>query len=101
MIKRFLASNLDNGKLNAASETILNNYLNTIKKAESIRIPMYLYIARIAIDYTLIQDMISKVNWDLSDIMSENSAYVDILLKQVKQIKTDFESLQDRRPLYK
>ena len=79
----------------------LNEYREALKMTENIRVPIYNYVARLAIDSSLISEMIVKVNWDLADIMSEHNAYVDKLLVQIKQLRVDFDALKDRIPLDK
>lgn len=55
-----------------------------------------MYIARYAIDYGQVLDSISKTNWDLSEIFSQHNAYVDMLLRQIKQFQHDIESLKEQ-----
>lgn len=50
-------------------------------------------MSRVAIDYTQISDQIGKINWDLHEILSQHNQYVEILLKQIKQLILDVESL--------
>jgi hypothetical protein len=53
-------------------------------------------VARYAIDYTLILESIGKINWDLSEILSQHNTYVDVLLRQITQFKHDIESLKEQ-----
>jgi hypothetical protein len=68
-------------------------YLKIIKEANRIRYPIYFYVSRVAIDYTQISEQIGKINWDLHEILSQHNQYVDITLKQIKQLILDVESL--------
>lgn len=52
-------------------------------------------IARYAINYTSIYETITKINWDLHDIMSDHNKYIDVLLHQIKQLINDAISLKD------
>ena len=52
-----------------------------------------MYISRVAIDYTQITDSISRSNWDLDEILSQHNNYVEVILKQMKQLIADVESL--------
>ena len=82
-----------------------NNYIDQfqilIKHVNELRAPIYMCIARYAINYTLIYDSISKINWELNDIMSEHNKYIDILLHQIKQLIDDVLSLKEFLPLHK
>lgn len=71
-------------------------YLNVLKETNKMRFPIYMHISKVAIDYQQICESISRVNWDLHDIMSQHNTYVDVLLRQMQQMITDIESLKDR-----
>ncbi len=75
-------------------ESGLNECLNVIKETPKIRRSIYYYISRVAIDYTQITETITRVNWDLHDILSQHNFYVDVLLKQIQQLIVDVESLK-------
>ena len=53
-------------------------------------------MARYAIDYSLVIDSIVKINWDLSEILSQHNPYVEMLLRQIKQFQQDIESLKEQ-----
>ncbi len=82
--------------LNADNKQLINysNILNEI--ITKIKSPIYLYVARYAIDYSLVLDSISKINWDLNEILSQHNQYVDMLLRQIKQFQQDIESLKEQ-----
>ena len=71
----------------------LDKYHDVLNETPKIKQPIYLYISRVAIDYASITDAIGRSNWDLDEILSQHNAYVEVLLKQVKQLITDVESL--------
>ena len=58
-------------------------------------------IARYAINYVQIYDSISKINWELNDIMSEHNKYIDVLLHQIKQLIDDVLNLKEFLPIHK
>jgi hypothetical protein len=72
-----------------------------IKHVAELRAPIYMCIARYAINYSQIYDSISKINWELNDIMSEHNKYVDVLLHQIKQLIDDVLSLKEFLPIHK
>lgn len=72
---------------------ILDKYQTILKETHKIKNPIYIYISRVAIDYTQITESISRTNWDLDEILSQHNNYVDVILKQIKQLIADVESL--------
>lgn len=76
-------------------------YLNVLKETPKIRQPIYMHISRVAVDYAQICDSITRVNWDLHDIMSQHNNYVDVLLRQIQQMVIDIESLKETLPIEK
>ena len=46
-----------------------------------------------ALDYTQITETITRCNWDLDEILSQHNNYVEVILKQMKQLIADVESL--------
>ena len=93
LIEKFLPSSTN-------SEYVVNKHLEYSKILSEIttkiKSPIYLYVARYAIDYNLILDSITKINWDLDEILSQHNAYVDVLLRQIKQFQQDIESLKEQ-----
>jgi hypothetical protein len=93
LIEKFLPTN-------SSSEYVLSKrteYSKILSEITTrIKSPIYLYVARYAIDYTLILESISKINWDLSEILSQHNTYVDVLLRQIKQFQLDIESLKEQ-----
>lgn len=83
------------------SSNVLDSYMCIIKETPKIRVPIYFYISRVAIDYTQITETITKINWDLHDILSQHNFYVDVLLKQMQQLIKDVESLKMHKTLEK
>jgi len=95
----------DSSAATASLEVIIKNIKNElfIQSKYNIAEPViasikviYMHISKVAIDYQQICESISRVNWDLHDIMSQHNTYVDVLLRQMQQMITDIESLKDR-----
>jgi hypothetical protein len=72
-----------------------------IKHITELRAPIYMCIARYAINYVLVYDTISKINWELDEIMSEHNKYIDVLLNQIKKLIDDILSLKEFLPIHK
>ncbi|CAF0856483.1 unnamed protein product [Brachionus calyciflorus] len=95
LIEKYLPQkNVQNAEINN-----LEIYTNILKETWKIRAPIYLYIARTSIDYNQLLESISRVNWDLDEILSMHNSYVDILLRQVDDLIKDVQSLKDLIPL--
>jgi syndetin len=73
-------------------------FLAILQGTPKIRSHIYNYIANRAINYTQIIESISKINWDLHDIMSQHNEYVELLLRQVKNFISDVEMLKEDLP---
>lgn len=56
-------------------------YAQTIASAGDLRRPIYMQVAYQSIDTKYILQMINKVNWEVRDVMSQHSEYVDVLLQ--------------------
>jgi len=98
----FLAHQLEN-IFPLLSEYLPNNsgknlsvYLNILRETPKMRQPIYLHISKVAIDYQQIGDSISRVNWDIEELMSQHNAYIDLLLRQVEQFIFDINSLKEQ-----
>lgn len=64
-------------------------YAYTVSMAAELRYPIYLAVASCAIDYEQTLNMMINVKWDVTDIMSQHSSYVDSILRvrcRVKQL---------------
>lgn len=53
----------------------------TIAVAVDLRKPVYSRVICKAIDYHQVLNMMTKVNWEIKDIMCEHSKYVDYFLQ--------------------
>ncbi len=74
-------------------------YTTILRSVSEIRKPVYMYIARYAIDYTTIYQKMCKVNWVLNEIMSEHNEYVDLILDQVGSLINDVNTIKCFLPI--
>jgi syndetin len=88
-------------KLVPKSNKLLETHLDALKEIPKTRASIYAYVAKVAIDHIQIQESISKLNWDINEIMSQHNSYVEVLLRQVQQIIIDVESLNENLPIEK
>ncbi|RNA36790.1 coiled-coil domain-containing [Brachionus plicatilis] len=79
----------------------LDIYTNILRETPKIRKTIYSYIARRAVDYNQLVDSIGRVNWDLNEILSQHNSYVDVLLRQLNDLKLDLQDLCAQIPLNK
>lgn len=69
---------------NAVSYFNLNNIkclFKTVAVAVDLRKPVYGRVICKAIDFNQVLSMMTKVNWEVKDIMCEHSRYVDYFLQ--------------------
>ncbi len=81
--------------------TILDGYSLTLREMSKTRGSIYIYISRVAIDYNALSETITRVNWDLDEILSQHNSYVDALIRQMQQLIRDVESLKMHAALEK
>lgn len=56
-------------------------YSQTVASATDLRKPVYMAAASQAFDVGSILNMMAKVNWEVRDVMSQHSNYIDSLLR--------------------
>ena len=64
--------------------SILNSplsHLQTISTASELRVPVYAAVAAHSVNAELLLQMMNGVRFDIKDIMSQHSQYVDIVLQ--------------------
>ncbi|XP_050424950.1 syndetin isoform X2 [Adelges cooleyi] len=66
-------------------------YNQTVAVAVDLRKPVYGRVVCKAIDYNQVHSMMTKVNWEVKDIMCEHSRYVDYFLQELRAF---FKSLK-------
>lgn len=67
---------------NCPERTYLHQfYVQTIVSAADLRKPVYMTVASRAIDAAGILNSMNRVNWEVRDVMSQHSHYVDTLLQ--------------------
>jgi syndetin len=68
-------------------------YSQTVQVTQELRIPIYHNVSANVIDYMAIALMISKVNWDVEQILTQHNAYVDILVNQLQVFGQQFDHI--------
>jgi len=77
-LRHHLATLLDN------SQAIEMFYTNTVASAVELRIPVYLAAVSNSLNTDSLLSQMGKVAWDLRDVVSQHSNYVDQLLHQLQ-----------------
>lgn len=68
-------------------------YSQTISVAVEVRKPVYECVARQVIDSKNIINLMSKVNWEVKDVMCQHSQYVDVLFKDLQVFVLRLEAI--------
>lgn len=81
-------------------------YSQTVQVAHELRIPIYHNVSANVIDYLSIAQMISKVNWDIGQILTQHNAYVDALVDALQNVREHFEQINNQillvpKPVYR
>ncbi|XP_015119405.1 syndetin [Diachasma alloeum] len=74
-------------------------YGQTIASAVDLRKPVYMAVVSRAFDVAGVLNLMGKVNWEVRDVMSQHSAYVDKILKEVLEMKRRLEEVGGILPL--
>lgn len=74
-------------------------YAYTVSMAAELRYPIYLAVASCAIDYEQTLNMMINVKWDVTDIMSQHSSYVDSILREMQVFSMRLGEVSKRVPI--
>lgn len=55
--------------------------MQTIASAVDLRKPVYMAVTSQAFDVANILNLMNKVNWEVTDVMSQHSNYIDALIQ--------------------
>ncbi|XP_076244228.1 vacuolar protein sorting 50 isoform X1 [Calliopsis andreniformis] len=58
-------------------------YMQTIASTPDLRKPVYMAVASQAFDVANILNLMNRVNWEVTDVMSQHSGYIDALLQEI------------------
>ncbi|XP_012257416.2 syndetin [Athalia rosae] len=74
-------------------------YSQTIASAIDLRKPVYMAAASQAFDVGSILGLMGKVNWEVKDVMSQHSSYIDNLLRDIQILSMRLDEIGNRIPL--
>jgi hypothetical protein len=62
-------------------------YSQTVQVTHELRIPIYHNVSANVLDYMTIALMISKVNWEIGEILTQHNIYVDTLANELQAFR--------------
>jgi hypothetical protein len=71
-------------------------YSQTIQVTHELRIPIYHNVSANVLDYMSIAIMISKVNWDIGEILTQHNIYVDVLANDLQKFRSRFDQINEQ-----
>jgi hypothetical protein len=71
-------------------------YSQTVKVTHELRIPIYHNVSANVLDYMSIALMISKVNWDIGEILTQHNIYVDMLANELQTFRNRFDHINEQ-----
>ncbi|XP_059490608.1 syndetin [Neocloeon triangulifer] len=79
----------------------LDHFYSQVSVAEDLRKPIYMNIAWHAVDLRQLLTQMSKVNWEVRDVMSLHSPYVDFILRELQIFSMRLSEISKRTPIPK
>ncbi|XP_018307537.1 syndetin [Mycetomoellerius zeteki] len=74
-------------------------YMQTIASAADLRKPVYMAVTSQAFDVANILNLMNKVNWEVTDVMSQHSNYIDALIQEVCTLNERLNTIGTYIPL--
>ncbi|XP_069681255.1 syndetin isoform X2 [Periplaneta americana] len=93
----FLQSYLEH--LQGGSSYLQQFFSQTVAATSELRRPVYMCVSACAVDFRVTLVLMSKVNWEVKEVMSQHSQYVDILLRELQVFSMRLEEVAMRIPI--
>ncbi|XP_018366390.1 PREDICTED: syndetin [Trachymyrmex cornetzi] len=74
-------------------------YMQTIASAADLRKPVYMAVTSQTFDVANILNLMNKVNWEVTDVMSQHSNYIDALIQEVCTLNERLNTIGTYIPL--
>lgn len=74
-------------------------YMQTIASVADLRKPVYMAVTSQAFDVANILNLMNKVNWEVTDVMSQHSNYIDALLEETCTLNERLNTIGTYIPL--
>ncbi|UJR36882.1 hypothetical protein I4U23_029595 [Adineta vaga] len=75
---------------------LIQFYSQTVQVTHELRIPIYHNVSANILDYMSIALMISKVNWDIGEILTQHNIYVDELANELQTFRNRLDHINDQ-----
>lgn len=72
-------------------------YTQNITSATHLRKPTYMTVIAQAFDLRQILLSMSKINWEIKDVMSQHNSYIDMILREIQIFKLRLEDVVARK----
>ncbi|XP_054267533.1 syndetin-like [Macrosteles quadrilineatus] len=79
--------------LQPQSHTLHVLYNQSVSIAEEVRRPVYACVAWRAVDVKQTLSLMARVNWEVKDVMSQHSGYVDLILRDLQIFSMRLEEI--------
>ncbi|XP_077513179.1 vacuolar protein sorting 50 isoform X2 [Amblyomma americanum] len=94
----FLAPHLE-ALLPSGKRSCVQAYLQTVSLSAELRQPAYMTVAARAIGYDQVLSLMERARWDLHEIMSQHSYYVDVLVRELQLFLMRLSEVAKQIPL--
>lgn len=74
-------------------------YAQNITSASHLRKPVYMAVVAQAFDLRQILVCMSKINWEIKDVMSQHNSYIDMILREVQIFRLRLEEVAHKVPI--
>ncbi|GFG36817.1 hypothetical protein Cfor_08649 [Coptotermes formosanus] len=85
--------------LQGGSSFLQQFFSQTVTVTAELRRPVYMCVSASAVDFQMILSLMAKVNWEVKEVMSQHSQYVDVLLRELQIFTMRLEEIATRIPI--
>lgn len=94
----FLAPHLE-ALLHSSKRSCVQAHLQTVSLSAELRQPIYMTVAARAIGYEQVFSLMERARWDVHEIMSQHSYYVDVLVRELQLFLMRLSEVAKQIPL--
>lgn len=82
-----------------AKQPYLKSYTQSVALSADLRRPIYMTVAAKSINYDQVLSLMERVHWDIHDIPSQHSSYVDFLVRELQNFIMRLSDVSKRTPI--
>lgn len=71
----------------------------TIASTSHLRRPVYMAVVAQAFDLRQMLTTMSKINWEVKDVMSQHNTYIDVILREIQMFAMRLEQIGTKVPV--